>query len=377
MASAKADPTGLRVMFNEDIFMRQRFGGISRFFVELVRNLPRFAIDPKVFAPFHANAYLGDLPAQRFVGGIGHQIDNRLQKAAAIRVQPFAAPLAARLCGAQVVHETYYAARRPAPRGVPIVVTMYDMIHELDDSFAGDPVLKLKADAIDRADWITCISENTRQDMIRLFPHSAAKSSTIHLSAQLPDTTGAPSPHDRPYVLYIGERARDYKNFRNLFAAYRNDPAIHGSFDLICIGGGAFTGEERAEIEAAKLGSRVHQLGAHDALLARYYRHAACMVYPSTYEGFGIPPLEAMIAGCPVVVLRAASLPEVCGDAAAYAEDGSPDALGAAMRRILDDETTAERFRQAGFEQAAQFSWERCARETAEVYHRLAEKGVA
>jgi len=101
-----------------------------------------------------------------------------------------------------------------------------------------------------------------------------------------------------------------------------------------------------------------------DGELRALYEHAACFVYPSFYEGFGLPPLEAMACGCPVIVSQAASLPEVCGDAALYCDPESPSDIAEKVRIVLSNESFREELRKKGLMQVPQFSWERCARET-------------
>jgi glycosyltransferase involved in cell wall biosynthesis len=94
------------------------------------------------------------------------------------------------------------------------------------------------------------------------------------------------------------------------------------------------------------------------------YQRAACLVYPSRYEGFGFPPLEAMACGCPVIVSQTSSLPEVCGDAALYVDPEAPAQLAAAIRRVLCEEGLRAQLRVAGLERAQRWSWERCAADT-------------
>lgn len=361
-----------RVLFDADIFLRQPVGGISRMFVELARALPAENIAPRIYAPWHINQLLADLPGECFPAG-QRRLAHRLTIAAARRVPVAATRLAARWDRAALVHQTYYPPHSAAPAHLPLVITMHDMIHELDPDFAGDPVIGWKAQAIARADWITCVSQHTRQDLIALFPDAARKSSVVPLATGLGDASGAPRPQRRPYLLYVGERTRSYKNFRGALGAYASLPGVARDFDLVAIGSGAFTEAERALIARAGITDRVRQLAVSNAALAGWYRHAACLLYPSTYEGFGIPPLEAMAADCPVIALRRASVPEVCGEAACYADGPEAEALAVAIVRVLGDDDYADALRQSGRARAALFSWQRCAAETAAVYRRLTE----
>lgn len=101
-----------------------------------------------------------------------------------------------------------------------------------------------------------------------------------------------------------------------------------------------------------------------DGELRALYEHAACFVYPSFYEGFGLPPLEAMACGCPVIVSKTASLPEVCGDAVLYCDPDNPEDIADKIKQLMNDETLRETLRQKGLARASLFTWEKCTRDT-------------
>lgn len=165
----------------------------------------------------------------------------------------------------------------------------------------------------------------------------------------------------RPYVLAVSSMSPN-KNF----AAVAQAIELLGDvdFDIVIAGGGSSIFKP----SGTTLGGRVRQLGyVTDEELRALYGWASCFVFPSFYEGFGFPALEAMACGCPVVASRAASIPEVCGDAALYCDPHSPADIAEQIRRVMADAGLRERLAALGLARAAGFTWERCARETWEA----------
>jgi len=165
---------------------------------------------------------------------------------------------------------------------------------------------------------------------------------------------------ESPYVLSLGT-LQPRKNYVRLIKAFANLPLAN--LRLYIAGGRGWLYED-IFAEAQKHGDRVHVLGfVDDADLPALYRGAALFAFPSLYEGFGIPPLEAMACGIPVVCSNASSLPEVAGDAALMVDPFDVDALAEAMARALEDTDLQQEMVAKGLAQAEQFTWEKAARQ--------------
>jgi glycosyltransferase involved in cell wall biosynthesis len=169
----------------------------------------------------------------------------------------------------------------------------------------------------------------------------------------------------------VGER-RGYKNFVGVAPALaevmRQDPAVH----LVCFGGGSLAAEEMAAFKTAGVAQRVIATRGTDGDLAWAYAHAAAFVFPSLYEGFGMPILEAMTNRCPVVLAQCSCFPEIAADAALYFDPVQPDDLVEILNRVLRDRQLQHRLGEAGVQRVADFSWRRSVREHAALYRMLA-----
>lgn len=363
----------IRVAFDHRIFITQQFGGISRYIVETARELPAFGVRPRIVAPLHVNAHLVDAPRAMHRG-------RRLRWATTPRriakvVDAVAAGPLTALADPDIVHESFYGEHRFAPKRARIVTMVHDMIPEIfTEQFRDSPMIAAKLASVRRADHIFCNSESTRRDLLSRHPELEDKTSVTLLGFAVADRAegdmGGEAAAERPYLLYVGNR-EGYKNFAGLVEGLGRSARLRSAFDLRCFGGGPLSAAEQAAVHAAGLEGRVHQEQGDDALLAHRYRHAAAFVYPSLYEGFGIPPLEAMAEDCPVVTIAVSSMPEVCADAAEYAAPGDTDALVAAIERVVFDSARADALRAAGRARLSAFSWQRCAAATAEGYRRI------
>ena len=361
----------MRIAFDDHIFSWQKYGGISRYFYELARALsldPSLAI--KVISPLHVNEYVGSSSREFFTGTklpFGHYLPKGYRI-----VNRLLTPIYRRSFNPDIFHETYYSANGSFIGRAKRVLTVYDMIHEKLPQYF-DPKDKTptrKSAAVKRADHVICISENTRADLIEILDVPYEKTSVVHLGFSFGNEGSVISRPNisNPFLLYVGER-RGYKNFSRLLDVYAGSQFLQNNFQLIAFGGGPFSRLELEEIKSLNLDSlSVKQVARSDDVLQELYRTASLFIYPSMYEGFGIPPLEAMSMGCPVACSNTSSLPEVVGDAAILFDPNSQESMTEAILCCLMDEAFRSNLILKGNAVVKNYSWQKCAEETKAVY---------
>lgn len=363
----------MRIQFDHQIFLAQRYGGASRYFCELADQLRKHDLDDHVTisAPWHINEHLAELHWHHGIKlplslqGIGP-----VMRSARRMLDMMAG---ARRANPDIFHETYLSARDNAPKGSRRIMTVLDMTYEKIPGIYSrqQEMMNIKAAAVRRADHVICISRSTQKDLIDIYDVPEAKTSVVYLAQSLKLIAGNQAMHSGPagpYLLYVGQR-HTYKNFDRLLVAYARSALLRNDFKLVCFGGTPFSGAERELLRKSGLSDQsVMHVPGDDAVLSSLYAHASAMVYPSLYEGFGIPLLEAMQFGCPVVCSNASSLPEVGGEAALYFDPLDVEDMTAKMEMAVSDQALATRLRAAGNVQLARFSWLECARQTRQIY---------
>ncbi|WP_050426116.1 glycosyltransferase family 4 protein [Bradyrhizobium tropiciagri] len=334
------------------IFSLQRQGGISVYFRELIAHLEKVCVPATLTIDAQT---IQDTPPSSGTLQVVQQTSRWLERYRSAR-DP---------AESTVLHSSYY--RLPARGRQASVVTVYDFTYE---RFIKGPALWVhrhqKHAAIRAAQAIICISEATRDDLLEFV--GVRSDQTIHVIPlgggetyrPLDDVTS--SSRD---LLFVGER-RGYKNFRLLLEAL----TFLTEHRVQCVGGGPLRTEEFEGI-STDVRNRVSHLGfVTDEQLNGHYNRVAGLVYPSAYEGFGIPVLEAMRAGCPVVAVECKAVREVGGSALVVASDASPAALAQAIKR-LDDAICRSKMISTGLKRATGFSWQATHERTLQVYREL------
>jgi glycosyltransferase involved in cell wall biosynthesis len=230
---------------------------------------------------------------------------------------------------------------------------------------------KLLPAMIRKSTRIIAVSESTKADIMHYFGTPEDKIHVVHngydsktfkpargSSAAIREAYGV-----KDYILAVGP-TYPHKNFTTLLKAYALlQPSIRQQHPLLIAGGRpAYLNELRKKAANLGISAHLHFTGyVPQHLMPALYHEARMLVFPSLYEGFGIPLLEAMACGCPVISSNASSMPEVCGTAASYANPDAPESFYSAINRLLTDEAHRKHFSSAGLTRCRQFSWERSA----------------
>ncbi len=372
----------MNVLYDHQAFTGHMYGGVARYFYELMRSFDRnHALRFELSLLYSNNEYIKgkafaphrqyETFAQNRLANKTVSLLNRAYSIQRIRKGDF-----------DVFHPTYYHKYFLDYLGrKPFVLTFHDATseryaHRFPD--IGNHLPDLKKKLLQRADRIIAVSEFSKREIQEFFGISPDRIDVIYLGTSLGndllsgEQPGAVSSEKEPfpYLLYVGKRPF-YKNFDQFFTAVQPILHRHKDIHLVCAGGGSFSREEQTAFRAAGLGDRVHYRPITDAILFRLYRQALAFIFPSLNEGFGIPVLEAFSAGCPVLLSDRSSLPEVGGSAAVYFDPENPESIASAVERVVfNDELRAE-LSQRGCERLRLFSCDKTAAQTLSVYQSL------
>ena len=383
----------IRILYGEGGFYESH-GGVTRYFTELMKRLGNYGCTWKLAMVSTGNTYLQappfNLPTHRqtvddfiqtFCGGyyfpgVGHFY--RFLS----RLFPKTFPngvLANIRCtndfiqagdfdlyhatASDVIRQSYL--KRVGTR--PMVVTVHDLIPEVIEN--SSCVRENRKFVLHRADAIIAVSENTKKDILRLYNIPEEKIYVIYHGYLAPDLKEKRQEIEgldlsKPYLVFIGKRG-GYKNFTWFLRAVA--PLLRKGLHLVCTGT-PFSQDEQRLLTEEGVSDQVVQRFFTDSEMPTLLRQAVAFVYPSLYEGFGIPILDAFAARCPVILSNASCFPEVGGDAALYFDLGDEVGLRTQISRLLEDSDLRQDLIEKGFQRKSLFSWDKCAQQTTDVY---------
>lgn len=375
----------MKILYDYQAFSIQKIGGISRYFSEIFSNLPEkfeyslglmysnnLYIKKKVshLAINYKEDYLEgyNLPGKetlkkflKYLSPSNFPDTNYLNKKNALSLlaeQDF-----------DIFHPTYYDPYFLNGIGSkPFVLTIHDMIHELYPEFfpANDLTSLHKRTLASKASHIIAVSENTKKDIINILGIPESKITVIYHGTNtidLHESLNDPTPSD--YLLFVGERIR-YKNFLFLINSI-SEVLIKEQLSLICTGV-PFTNEELELFQNLGIIKHMKHCFSDEASLAQLYKNAIAFIFPSTYEGFGIPVLEAFANDCPVLLSQSSCLPEIAGDAALYFDPKSKKELYERTNLLINDKQLRRSLINKGRIRLKDFSWSIASQATSNIY---------
>jgi len=360
----------MKIFYDHLIFSLQRYGGVSKYFCELLKNIDK----NKWYCPvlFSNNEYLEssdiikqkDLFFHKNIKGKG-RIMLELGKGYTV--------FSALKKKFDIYHQTHFDDfLLPFVKNKKIVTTFHDINFSRFPSkgFFWKNIVKQQQTIIDKADKVIAVSHSTRADMLNTFSIDESKIVVIHHGV---DKEKKELKKERiieqPYILYVGLR-KDFKNFNNFAKAFSIVCKKNKNIELICTGKD-FNKGEQAFLEENNILSKAKVIAASEQIMAMLYRDAEMFVYPSIFEGFGMPILEAMVYSCPVVLSNSSCFPEIAQDAGIYFDPYNPEDIADKILLVLEDSNLRNKIIKLGQERLAHFSWEKCAVEHMNVYKAL------
>lgn len=367
----------VKVLFDHQCFVQQQYGGVSRYHYQLIKELNKLKDVKSILSlKYSNNFYINEdksfevkkfFPNHKFYfkRTILDYI-NRLSTIPNLKKGDY-----------DIFHPTYFGTYfLKHLNAKPFIVTVYDSIHEKYPEIINsiDRTLEYKKEIISKANLILAISNSAKNDLINIYKIPAEKIKVVYLAASINKNFALSKEQlslPEKYILFVGNRDF-YKNFKNFIQAIA--PLLKEQKDLFLIsaGGGGFSNDEIKYFRSMQIENKVIYKNADDASLATLYSNALAFIFPSLYEGFGIPALEAMNCDCPVIMSNTSSLPEVGGDAAFYFEPNDIEDIKNKIAKVIFDKELRKELIEKGKIQRSKFSFEKTAKETLEVYEKLA-----
>jgi glycosyltransferase involved in cell wall biosynthesis len=357
----------MKVYFDNSIFEIQKYGGVSTYFYNLIQILRKYNINVKVFSGFSINSHFHN--NDRDIRNIHLEEYPKYSVKIIKSLNKFNNFFFAKLYRPTVYHQTYY-------QNFPLflekkcqkIITIHDLIYEKNpNQFNYKELLIKKKKAIQSADKIICVSQATKDDFLRFYPIKKKIFVIHHGSDHInKNTVNNFITRKNSFILFVGNRNR-HKNFINFLYAYKMSKNIFNNIKIVCFGGGLFSKDEFEIFNKFKIKPAfINNIQGDKETLSSLYKTASCLIYPSTDEGFGLPLLEAMSFGCPVLTSKIKPMIEIANDAALYFDPWDCSNISIVLEKSFEMDLT--KLIANGYNNIKNFSWDKCAKLTIEAY---------
>lgn len=365
----------MRVLYDHQIFSYQKYGGISKYFTELYQEFSKMDnIEIQLGLKESVNHYLNELLESEKSIIKKVDTDNLVRKYFIYKNNRKFCIKLFKENKFDVLHSTFYDPYIINHNKRPNIVTVHDMTPELYPEYYSGTLyshliskkwIQGKRKLVQYADKVIAISENTKKDLMEIYNMPAGKITVIyHGYNELPTPSERLIPE--PYILYVGLRDK-YKNFKTFVNGIK--PILKKErIKALCIGGGTFTKNEMTFLEENDLPDYFVQMSVNDSGLASAYKYALCFIFPSEYEGFGMPILEAFSCGCPVILNNASCFPEIAKNAAFYFSKNNVDEMRDAVKIVIDSATEKNNLLKISKKRLEYFSWTSTAKQVYDLY---------
>lgn len=364
----------MKILYDHQAFSIQRYGGVSRYFCELMKNLPsehQFKLSvistDNHYIQENKNKFrkINFLPDKDFKGKGTIQKKlyslNQYYSKHSITTNNF-----------DLFHPTYYDNYFLNKLKKPFIITVHDLINiKFKDTFNIDDEIGFQMRRlINKANRIIAISENTKKDLIEIFNINPDKIDVIYHGYNKKNSLKSENIIKKfgQYILFVGARSQ-YKNFKILAEAISKLLKTEKNLKLVCVGR-PFNNEENLLLSKLGIANQTKALYVNEDTLNDLYSNALLFVYPSLYEGFGMPILEAFANNCPVCLSNTSCFPEIAGNAGAYFDPHDQESVLFAVKNVIYNNSYAEKLVLAGQERLKSFSWEKAAKETISSYYK-------
>ncbi len=357
----------MKVFFDHQVFLEQSFGGVSNYFINLTNNFTN-NISPLIVSPIYKNNYLKNSKyAHKFLylkkTGLLHKFIQKFNRSYFVKYSKTQKP--------DLVHYTYFNEKIFYQLKIPMVITEYDLIKEKFYRDEYREQIDFKRKLFNDLDHIFCISHNTKKDLLEFYDINEKKVSVTHLAYNETKKYHEKSSNLKPFILFVGRR-NNYKNFINAIKAYASSEKLLRDFDFVCFGGEKFSFNEKKIFREINLPiSKIHFFQGNEYELNFFYKKAEAFIFPSFYEGFGIPLLEAMNMGCPVLCSNTSCFTEIAGSGAAFFDPSDISSIKHCLEKTLYDDNKKLDLKNKGNINLSKYSWKKCAFETEAIYNKL------